>query len=297
MHDIWNPWHGCVRASEGCDNCYMFFNDERRGIDPTRISRTANFSYPLQRKRDGSYKVQSGELIRVCMTSDFLLPEADPWRPEAWGIIHSRPDVRFYILTKRPERFAACLPADWGDGWDNVMLNVTCENQRRANERVPLLLATPAKHRGVMCAPLIGPISLEVASPGCLREHGIEQVICGGENYGGDRPCDFAWIRTLRHECEAANVTFAFTETGTNFIKDGRRYRLQGKRLQSQQAGKSGMSFQGHPISWHLTDPLRLEIPVENLYRPRYFEQCELCGSRLICNGCAQCATCWMRSN
>ena len=133
MHDIWNPWHGCTRVSEGCDNCYMYYNDERRGIDGSRVVRTKNFDYPVQRTRSGSYRIRPGELIRVCMTSDFLVPEADPWRDEAWSIIRERPDVRFYILTKRPERFATCLPSDWGDGWDNVMLNVTCENQRRAD--------------------------------------------------------------------------------------------------------------------------------------------------------------------
>lgn len=295
MHDIWNPWHGCIRASEGCDNCYMFFNDERRGIDPTRIARTGGFDYPLRRARDGAFKVRPGELIRVCMTSDFLLPEADSWRPAAWDIIHARPDVRFFILTKRPERFGACLPPDWGDGWDNVMLNVTCENQRRANERIPLLLDTPAKHRGIMCTPLIGPVHLEDAAPGCLGPHGIEQVICGGENYGGSRPCDFSWVQALRRACEAADVTFAFIETGTNFVKDGRAYHLRGKRLQSQQAWKSGMSYQGRPISWHLTDPLGFEVPAEDLYQPRYFDQCATCGSRLICNGCARCSSCWMR--
>ncbi len=295
MHDIWNPWHGCTRVSEGCDNCYMYFNDERRGIDSSRVVRTKGFDYPLQRTRDGSFKVRAGELIRVCMTSDFLVPEADQWRPGAWDIIRARPDVRFFILTKRPERFASCLPSDWGDGWDNVMLNVTCENQRRADERIPILLSIPARHRGIMCAPLIGPVRLRQAAPGCLGARKIEQVVCGGENYGGSRPCHFDWVRDLHRECAEADVTFAFIETGTVFVKDGRTYRLRGKRLQSQQAWKSGMSHRGRPISWHLTDPLGLEIPERDLYRPRYFEQCSRCGSRLICNGCAQCASCWMR--
>lgn len=295
MHDIWNPWHGCVRISEGCDNCYMYFNDERRGMDPTHIVRTKNFDYPLQRKRDGSLKVRPGELIRICMTSDFLLPEADPWRNEAWDIIRARPDVRFFILTKRPERLAQCLPPDWEDGWDNVMLNVTCETQRRADERIPILLNTPAKHRGIMCAPFIGPVSPEGACPGCLGIGRIERVICGGENYGGARPCDFDWVRSLRRECVEADVTFAFIETGSVFIKDGRTYHLRDKRLQSEQAWKSGLGYQGQPITWRLTDPLGLEIPQEELYRPLYLEQCERCGSRLICNGCGQCTSCWMR--
>lgn len=295
VHDIWNPWHGCTRVSEGCDNCYMFYNDERRGIDPSQVVRTGNFDYPLQRTRDGSLRVRPGELIRVCMTSDFLVEQADPWRAEAWDIIRARPDVRFFILTKRPERLAACLPPDWGDGWENVMLNVTCENQRRADERIPLLLAVPAKHRGIMCAPFIGPVSPRASSPGCLGPEGIEQVICGGENYAGARPCDFDWVRSLRAECVEADVTFAFIETGTVFVKDGRTYRLRGKRLQSRQAWKSGMGYQGRPIAWHLTDSLGLDIPERDLYRPRYLEQCAECGSQLICNGCAGCATCWMR--
>lgn len=170
MHDIWNPWHGCTRVSEGCDNCYMYYMDGQRGIDPSVISKSkSGFTYPLQRRRDGSYKVRAGELIRICMTSDFLLPEADPWRPEVWDIIRQRPDVKFFILTKRPERFSECLPGDWGDGWQNVMLNVTCENQRRADERIPLLLATPAAHRGIMCAPFIGSVSVEKAAPAALE--------------------------------------------------------------------------------------------------------------------------------
>ena len=132
MHDIWNPWHGCRKVSEGCQNCYTFFLDKQRGKDGGDIYRTkAGFRYPLSKDRSGQYKVKSGEMLRVCMTSDFFLEEADPWRDEAWEIIAQRPDVKFFLLTKRPERVERCLPRGWGDGWDNVMLNVTAENQRR----------------------------------------------------------------------------------------------------------------------------------------------------------------------
>ena len=40
------------------------------------------------------------------------------------------------------------------------MFNVTCENQRRADERIPILLELPFKHKGIMCAPFIGPVSI-----------------------------------------------------------------------------------------------------------------------------------------
>ena len=87
MHDIWNPWHGCVKCSEGCAHCYMYFLDRARERSGDEIYKTkAGFTYPIQKKRDGSYKIQSGEMIRVCMTSDFFLEEADAWRGEAWEL-------------------------------------------------------------------------------------------------------------------------------------------------------------------------------------------------------------------
>ena len=130
MHDIWNPWHGCKKCSEGCEHCYMYFLDKMRDQDGSRIYKTkTGFNYPLQKDKNGSYKIKSGEMIRVCMTSDFFLAEADEWRPEAWDMMRRRPDVIFYLLTKRPERIEKCLPPDWGEGYENVLLNVTCENQ------------------------------------------------------------------------------------------------------------------------------------------------------------------------
>ncbi len=289
MHDIWNPWHGCRRCSEGCENCYMYFLDAQRGRDGAEIYRTkAGFRYPLARNRDGSFKVKSGEMLRVCMTSDFFLEEADAWRGEAWEIIHRRPDVIFFLLTKRPERVAACLPPDWGEGWENVFFNVTAENQRRADERVPLLLSLPFRHKGVMCAPFIGPVSLAPY----LASGQIEQVLCDGENYSGARPCRYEWVRALHDECAAANVTFVFCGTGRRFVKDGRLYRIEGNARQSEQAARSGLSFRGRPLRFQLTDALGLPIPEEALYRPHYRARCARCGMRLSCNGCSDCGRC-----
>lgn len=151
MHDIWNPWHGCLKYSEGCKNCYMYYLDKIRGNSGAYIYKVkANFYYPLAKNRQGEYKIKSGEQIRVCMTSDFFLKEADEWREEAWRIIKARSDVIFILITKRAERIRACLPKNWGDGWENVFLHVTCENQKRADERIPILLNLPFKHKGIM---------------------------------------------------------------------------------------------------------------------------------------------------
>ncbi len=288
MHDIWNPWHGCVKCSEGCQHCYMYFLDKVRGQDASEIYKTKNFDYPLQRYRDGREKIRSGELIRVCMSSDFFLPEADLWREEAWEIMRERSDVRFFLLTKRPQRVRETLPAWWESGLENVMLNVTCENQRRAEERIPILLELPFRHKGIMCAPFLGEVSIARYHPAGQ----IEQVICGGENYDGARPCRFEWVKALREECVAGNVTFCFIETGTVFYKDGKRYHIPKKSVQSEMAYKSGMYYAGKPIEWKLTDRFGLEIPDADLYVPHYRAACAQCGSRPICNGCSDCGKC-----
>ena len=101
MHDIWNPWHGCHKYSEGCRYCSM---DQKSGRSGADIYRT---KIPTRSKKDrrGQYKIRRGEMLWVCMTSDFFLPEADPWRDDAWDMIRMRPDVIFFLLTKRPKKY------------------------------------------------------------------------------------------------------------------------------------------------------------------------------------------------
>lgn len=289
MHDIWNPWHGCKKCSEGCQNCYMYFLDEQRGRSGADIYRTkVGFRYPLSKDRSGRYKIQSGEQLRVCMTSDFFLEEADEWRAEAWSIIRQRPDVVFFLLTKRPERVRDCLPYDWGDGWENVFFNVSCENQKRADERIPILLSLPFRHKGIMCAPFIGAVSIREY----LATEQIEQVLCDGENYAGARACRYEWVKRLSDECREFNVTFVFCGTGRRFIKDGREYRIEGNALQSEQAYRSGLSFKGKSIDFKLCNPLGLPITDERRYKPYFGEKCRTCGMKPLCNGCTRCGKC-----
>lgn len=289
MHDIWNPWHGCVKCSEGCKNCYVYFLDKiHNGNDSSVVTKTTAFNYPLSKFRNGKYKIQSGETLRVCMTSDFFVEGADEWRADAWEIMRQRPDVIFFLLTKRPHRVKERLPCDWGDGWENVFFNVTCENQKRADERIPILLDLPFKHKGIMCAPFIGEISIEKYL--CYNQ--IEQVICGGENYDGSRPCNFDWVKKLQMECVAHDVTFCFMETGSVFVKDGKRFNIPQKSVQAEMAAKSAMNFQGKKINWVLTDNFGLPVPTDELYVLHYGKNCDKCGSKLICNGCCDCGKC-----
>ena len=154
MLNSWNPWHGCIKKSEGCEHCYMYFLDKQRNKDGSLIFKTFDNS-PIKKDKNGNYKVKSGETVSVCMTSDFFLEEADSWRKEAWNIIKERSDVVFFLITKRPERILKCLPEDWNDGWENIFLNITTENQKRVDERIPILLDLPFKHKGLMVAPFL----------------------------------------------------------------------------------------------------------------------------------------------
>jgi hypothetical protein len=138
------------------------------------------------------------------------------------------------------------------------------------------------------CAPLLGPISIAKY----LESGQIEQVACGGENYGGSRPCDFDWVKTLRDECVSRNITFCFMETGTVFIKDGKKYRINSKQMQNLQAHKSGMTYQGKEIHFNLVDSFGMSIPEEELYVPHYRKKCDECSFKILCNGCSDCGAC-----
>lgn len=289
MHDIWNPWHGCKKKSEGCEHCYMYFLDKihKNKVDSSHIYKTNSFNYPLQKDRLGNYKIKSGEMIRVCMTSDFFVEEADEWREQAWDIMRIRKDVKFFLLTKRPERVMDNIPKDIND-FENIFFNVTCENQERADERLPILMKLPFKHKGVMCAPFIGPVNMNKY----LDSGQIEQVVVGGENYDGARPCNYDWVKDLYDACVQRNITFCFMETGTIFEKAGKVYSIPDKDIQSKMAFKSGLNYLGKKSDFKLYDEFYNLIQKEDLYKPTFGSKCGECGSKIICNGCSNCGKC-----
>ena len=104
MHSNWNPWHGCIKCSEGCQNCYVYYLDRMRGKSGADVYKTkTGFRYPLSKDRSGQYKIQSGEMISVCMTSDFFLEEADEWRAEAWEMMHNEQAFRSGMIYQGKE--------------------------------------------------------------------------------------------------------------------------------------------------------------------------------------------------
>ena len=221
---MWNPWRGCHRYSEGCQFCYIHKGDAKRGVDTNVVERTDNFYAPVARKKNGEYKMKSG-LVYLGFSTDFLLPEADEWRKECWDMIRQRQDCTFLFLTKRIERFPDCVPGDWGDGWDNVIVGCTVENQQRADQRLEVFSRLPIRHKNIICQPMISPIDLE------QYLDGVELVVAGGESDRFAQPMDFDWVLSLRAQCVRKNVSFEFRQCGTHFIKDGRRYTLQTRDL------------------------------------------------------------------
>ena len=236
---IWNPWHGCHKISPGCQNCYVYRRDESIGKDASVVTRTGDHALPLKKDRHGEYKLRAEDgTVFTCMTSDFFLPDADGWRGECWDIIRKRSDLHFHIITKRIERFEECAPPDWGSGWDNVTVCSTCEDQQRVDQRLPVLLSLPIKHRQVISEPMLGEIDIERYLATGLIEH----VTCGGESGDNARVCDFRWVKELRRQCVRCGVSFTFKQTGARFLKDGRLYHIE-RRLQMPQAKKSCYSY------------------------------------------------------
>ena len=141
---MWNPWRGCKRCSDGCLHCYIHKGDAKRGVDTSIIEKTKDFAKPAERLKNGDFKMKSG-IVYTCFSTDFLIEEADAWRPECWRMIRERQDCTFLFLTKRINRFMDCIPGDWGDGYENVVVCCTIENQRNADDRLSLFSRLPIR--------------------------------------------------------------------------------------------------------------------------------------------------------
>lgn len=242
----WNPWHGCTRISEGCLNCYMYEIDSKFRKNSNKIVKTSNFDLPIKRNKDYDYILRSEDLksgfVYTCLSSDFFHEKADDWRKEAWRMIRERSDLNFMIFTKRVDRFYEELADDWGDGYDNVFIGVSCENQKRVDERVSILVKLPIKHRIIMLAPLLEKVDVSKY----LRD--IEMVSLSGENCGEEkghlaRPLDYDWVLSVRNQCVENNVNFEFMQTGSRFIKDGHIFRINSRRIQLEQAIKANIDY------------------------------------------------------
>jgi protein gp37 len=242
-HATWNPWRGCTKVSEGCDNCYMFDGQERYGRDPEIVVRASEptFLAPtrnkwLEQARAIQDKEQRRMRVFTCSWSDFFHPAADEWRDEAWDVIRYFPEYDWQILTKRPRLVSTRLPSDWGEGWPHVWLGVSIES-RDWVYRADLLRETPAAVRFISAEPLLGPLVYDAtekrrapvseepynARVARWRDGGqgsqldltdIDWVITGGESGPKHRPLNLNWVRALRDACQMEEVAFFHKQNG-----------------------------------------------------------------------------------
>lgn len=222
---LWNPWRGCHKCSDGCKYCYIHKGDYKRNIETNIIIKTKDFYKVIDKTKKGEYKVKQNQTVFLCFSTDFLIEDADAWRNECWKMIKERSDLVFLFLTKRIDRFLKCIPADWEDGYDNVIVGCTVENQKNVDYKLSIFVNLPIKHKIIICQPLIEKIDIS------NYLNNIEEVVVGGESDKNARPLDYNWVLSIREQCIKNNVNFEFRQCGTNFIKDGKNYVLATRDL------------------------------------------------------------------
>jgi protein gp37 len=129
---------------------------------------------------------------------------------EVWNVAMNNRRHTFMFLTKRPDRLQqwtkiAAAAKGWPieDIWPDWMwLGVTAENQRTADERIPILLQIPAAKRFVSVEPMLGPVHL------FLERNALDWVIAGPETGPRARPTSIDWVRDLQRQCAAGRIPF-----------------------------------------------------------------------------------------
>ncbi|WP_319498057.1 phage Gp37/Gp68 family protein [uncultured Cohaesibacter sp.] len=247
-----NPWMGCTAISPACDHCYAEAQTARfkqvgwGAHAPRKRTRAANWNKPLQWNAKAA-KLGIRQKVFCASLADVFDNHAsidESWRQDLWDLICDTPCLDWLLLTKRPQNYAKFLPADWGNGYPNVWLGVTVENQTEADRRIPILLNTPAAKRFLSCEPLLEKVIVSLVSLGPGKYPGarvvgdtieplagqivrgtatgydfqpcpkIDWVICGGESGLHARPMHPDWARSLRDQCQAAGVPFFFKQWG-----------------------------------------------------------------------------------
>lgn len=261
----WNVVNGCSVISPGCKHCYAMKQAHRFPVRQGLTQKTAGgmvwtgevrfneavLIQPLRWKRP--------RRIFVCAHGDLFHPAVpDEWIDRVFAVMALAPHHTFQVLTKRPERareytlknltngcgldrvigtrmmdeyekarrqnrsvpaFALPLP--------NVWLGVSVEDQTRANERIPLLLDTPAAVRWLSMEPLLGPVDVfkvlacwQFQRTNDQKAHIgwgnplLDWIVLGGESGPSARPMHPDWARSVRDQCAAAGVPFLFKQWG-----------------------------------------------------------------------------------
>lgn len=269
--EVWNPVVGCEPVSEGCANCYAVGWAARHAQNP-KFSNLARSLYQLTvAKVDGGwrwtglfglfyerleqpFRWSRPRRVFVGSMTDLFHPGIPfDYLDRIFQVMKRAHWHQYLLLTKRVEAMRDFIYA-WliQEGLERlppqIAVMATVENQRRADERIPVLLEIPARWHGISVEPMLGAVDftsigsfgmgqcLECAGAGetaghysssdgmgrCARcggtgEEGnarLDWVICGGESGPLARPVSPDWVRSLRDQCLTADVSFFFKQWG-----------------------------------------------------------------------------------
>ncbi|GAA1983406.1 hypothetical protein GCM10009754_70700 [Amycolatopsis minnesotensis] len=181
----------------------------------------ANWRNPVKWNRAAEAARQPAKVFCASMADVFEIhpvaevnAELDAARARLWSLIDQTPWLIWQLLTKRPDNVADLVP--WSATWpQNVWLGVSVEDNRRATERIPVLVRANASTLFLSCEPLLEKLDLR---PWLTTDSGRRRpdwVIAGGESGGMKaRPMHPAWARSLRDQCQNAAVPFFFKQWG-----------------------------------------------------------------------------------
>lgn len=256
----WNPVTGCTKVSAGCKHCYAERNWGRLQHLPAYAGRAFTDVATHADRLDQPIRWAKRRMIFVNSVSDLFHPAVpddfiDSVFGIMWACLYGRNEQDghvFQVLTKRADRMRDYMSTDRREAWaraavhhgggidpdgiyDQVLsfegphpriwLGVSVEDQAAADERIPMLLQTPAAVRWISAEPLLGPVSLRLERLGHWNALAIKSnqpwattrlhwVVVGGESGPKARPMHPAWARSLRDQCAAAAVPFLFKQWG-----------------------------------------------------------------------------------
>jgi protein gp37 len=304
----WNPVTGCTKVSPGCDHCYIDrcppFRMAGRKFDGPGVGATTGVVlHPERLDQPLRKRSWRGKRVFVNSLSDVFHEDVpDEYLARMWAVMALSPEVTFLVLTKRHGRMRSLLCSEGFTNrivramlsyvaahklndvaapvWPlpNVWLGVTVENQAWADNRIPVLLDTPAAVRWLSVEPMLGPVDLALAyqydpdtfcggcsgvagikhEPACGWEpgewHGIDWVVVGGESGPGARPMHPDWARSLRDQCAAAGVPFLFKQWG-EWAPDERVDSDGARRVGRKPEAKDPKSLVMHPAGMTALTP------------------------------------------
>lgn len=263
----WNPVRGCTKISPGCANCYAeAFAERFRGVKGHPYEQGFDLRL-VPEKLDAPLHWKTPRRVFVNSMSDLFHEDVpDEFIDRVFAVMALTPQHTYQLLTKRPYRMLSYLGRSLHEQlvrsalvegmaqniyternplapdcslWlavhlplRNVWLGVSVENQHFADERIPVLLKTPAAVRFISAEPLLGPVCLSdikeqmlpnmegdnhihIDALRCFVPAHIDWVICGGESGHDARPIQLEWARSLRDQCKAAGVAFFMKQLGS----------------------------------------------------------------------------------